>query len=137
MPFPIQKTIHAFRSYSLLLALLVCEAIFTTHPAHAEPPDLDLPRGFVQETVANGLTKPTAFAFAPDGRIFVAEKGGLVRVIDRNGLQAQPWLDISGKVNTFFDRGLDGIAVDPRWPSAPYVYLAYSYEPPEAAGRNP
>jgi len=119
------------------MTFLVCGLIFSPRTTHAEPPVLDLPRGFEQETVANGLTKPTAFAFAPDGRIFVAEKGGIVRVIDRNGLQSQPWLDISGKVNTFFDRGLDGIAVDPRWPSAPYVYLAYSYEPPEAAGRNP
>jgi PKD repeat protein len=40
-------------------------------------------------------------------------------------------------VNTFFDRGLDGIAVDPGWPRAPYIYLAYSYDPPEAKGHNP
>ena len=119
------------------LLLLLCLLLSLAPAAHAEPPDLDLPRGFVQETVANGLTKPTAFAFAPDGRIFVAEKAGFVRVIDGNGLQSQPWLDISGKVNTFFDRGLDGIAVDPRWPGAPYIYLAYSYEPPEAKAHSP
>lgn len=123
--------------FALLLALLAAGLLSPAPTAHAEPPDLDLPRGFEQEAVANGLTKPTSFAFAPDGRIFVAEKAGIVRVIDGNGLQSQPWLDISGKVNTFFDRGLDGIAVDPRWPRAPYIYLAYSYDPPEAKGHNP
>lgn len=121
----------------LLAGLLLFSLLFFPRPAQAEPPELDLPRGFEQEAVANGLTKPTAFAFAPDGRIFVAEKAGVVRVIDGSGLQARPWLDISGKINTYFDRGLDGIAVDPRWPAAPYIYLAYSYEPPEARGRNP
>jgi|GEM_PF-2566905 len=123
--------------HALLLLLLAFALLRAPHTAQAEPPDLDLPRGFVQEAVANGLTRPTAFALAPDGRIFVAEKAGVVRVIDGNGLRAQPWLDISVKVNTFFDWGLDGIAVDPRWPRAPYLYLAYSYEPPEAQGHSP
>ncbi|MFZ1753612.1 MAG: PQQ-dependent sugar dehydrogenase, partial [Caldilineaceae bacterium] len=129
---------QAIRHFSTaILLLLMGGLLLPTPPVHADPPDLDLPRGFEQEAVANGLIKPTAFAFAPDGRIFVAEKAGVVRVIDGSGLQSRPWLDISGKVNTYFDRGLDGIAVDPRWPRAPYLYLAYSYEPPEAAGHNP
>ncbi len=135
--FTRRQTRRFFVPFALLLALLAAGLLSPAPAARAEPPDLDLPRGFEQEAVANGLTKPTSFAFAPDGRIFVAEKAGIVRVIDGNGLQSQPWLDISGKVNTFFDRGLDGIAVDPRWPSAPYIYLAYSYDPPEAKGHNP
>ncbi|RLT43749.1 MAG: PKD domain-containing protein [Chloroflexi bacterium] len=137
MRFKHRQTRHYLASCALLLALLTGALLSPASPVHAEPPDLDLPRGFEQEAVANGLTKPTSFAFAPDGRIFVAEKAGFVRVIDGNGLQVQPWLDISGKVNSFFDRGLDGIAVDPNWPRAPYIYLAYSYDPPEAKVHNP
>ena len=36
------------------------------------------PGGFVVEQVIGGLPEPTDFAFAPDGRIFVALKTGAV-----------------------------------------------------------
>ncbi len=104
--------------------------------ALAEPPPTNLPRGFVQEAVVNGLSQPTAFAFAPDGRIFITEHSGRVRVVHNGVLQEEPFLDIRYKVNSFFQRGLMGVAVHPRWPAAPYVYLAYTYEPPEAEGHK-
>jgi glucose/arabinose dehydrogenase len=96
-----------------------------------------LPRGFVRETVAAGLNLPTGFAFAPDGRIFITEKGGLVRVVHNGQLLPAPFIDISGQINTVGDRGLLHVAVHPRFPATPYVYLAYVYEPPEAAGFTP
>lgn len=40
-----------------------------------------LPAGFREDLVASGLSYPTAMAIAADGRIFVAQKGGGVRVI--------------------------------------------------------
>ena len=40
-----------------------------------------LPAGFVESVVASGLSAPTAMAFTPDGRIFVTEQGGQLRVI--------------------------------------------------------
>ena len=39
-----------------------------------------LPTGFSETRVATGLASPTAMAIAPDGRIFVAEKGGTLRL---------------------------------------------------------
>ena len=44
-----------------------------------------LPTGFEERTVVSGLTAPTAVAWAPDGRMFVAEKGGKVRVVTAAG----------------------------------------------------
>lgn len=119
----------------LLLALLLA-LLIQIPPAQlqAVPPDLFLPRGFVQETVATGLALPTAFALGPGGRIYVAEKAGLVRVIQNGEVLSTPFIDISSQINTVKDRGLTGIALHPRFPTVPYVYLAYSYEPPEAAG---
>lgn len=96
-----------------------------------------LPRGFVRETLAAGLNLPTGFAFAPDGRIFITEKGGQVRVVHNGQLLTTPFIDISGQINTVGDRGLLHVAVHPRFPATPYVYLAYVYEPPEAAGFTP
>ena len=40
-----------------------------------------LPEGFGQRQVVDGLNNPTAMAFAPDGRLFVTEQGGSVRVV--------------------------------------------------------
>ena len=42
-----------------------------------------LPSGFIQSPVVSGLTGPTDMEFAPDGRLFVAEEAGKVRIIKR------------------------------------------------------
>ena len=39
----------------------------------------DVPAGFVDEQVLGGLELPTNVAFASDGRVFVAEKSGIIR----------------------------------------------------------
>ena len=41
-----------------------------------------LPTGFVDDVVLRGLNQPTAVRFSPDGRIFVAEKSGIIKVFD-------------------------------------------------------
>ena len=45
-----------------------------------------LPAGFAETVVASGLANPTAMEFAPDGRLFVAEQGGRLRVIKNGAL---------------------------------------------------
>src|SRR5688572_22686305 len=74
------------------------------------------PPGF-QETVAlSGLTQPTAVRFAPDGRIFVAEKSGRIKVFDDFGdPTATVYADLSTQVHDFWDRGLLGLALDPQF----------------------
>jgi glucose/arabinose dehydrogenase len=94
-------------------------------PASAANP----PTGFEDQVVASGFTAPTAVASAPDGRTFVAEKGGRVRVITPDGtVQSTPVLDISSQVNDYHDRGLLGIAVDKNFASNGYLYLLYTYD---------
>jgi glucose/arabinose dehydrogenase len=91
-----------------------------------------LPAGF-QETVAiSGLTNPTAFRFAPDGRVFVAEKSGLVKEFN-NVSSSSPTIvaDLRTQVYNWWDRGLLGIALDPNFTTTrPYVYLLYTYDAP-------
>ena len=79
------------------------------------------------DTVASGLNLPTAFAFAPDGRIFIAEKGGAVQIVKNGSLLSTPFYTVS-PVNTYGDRGLLGIALDPNFASNHYVYLSYTYD---------
>jgi glucose/arabinose dehydrogenase len=87
---------------------------------------------FVIETFAAGLNAPTAFDWTPDGeRMFVAQKDGVVRVVDDDDLLPTPFIDISGQVNNVADRGLIGLAVHPNFETNPYIYLSFTYDPPE------
>jgi glucose/arabinose dehydrogenase len=87
---------------------------------------------FVIETFASGLNTPTAFDWTPDGeKMFVAQKDGVVRVVDDGDLNPTPFIDISQQVNNVADRGLIGIAVNPNFETNPYVYLSFTYDPPE------
>src|SRR5688572_19281271 len=88
-----------------------------------------LPANFEERTVVSGLTAPTAVAWAPDGRMFVAQKGGKVRVVTAAGnLVSTPLIDISSRVHTSGDRGLLGLAVDSSFASNRYLYLLYTYD---------
>ncbi|MGD1921565.1 MAG: PQQ-dependent sugar dehydrogenase, partial [Pleurocapsa sp.] len=73
---------------------------------------------------------PTAFDWSPDNKMFIARLHGQVAVYDDGELLDQPFIDMTAKVNTGGQRGLLGIAVHPEFPQHPYVYLAYSYDPP-------
>jgi glucose/arabinose dehydrogenase len=119
----------------LLLALsLLVSGLAGPTPAGAAPLAINTPDGFHFEVVVDGLKMPTGFAIAPDGRIFVIEKEGKVRVFHNGVLQEEPFIDLTNEVNSTNERGLLGVAVHPRWPTLPYVYFAYVYEPPEAKG---
>ena len=64
--------------------------------------------------------------------IFLAGKHGVVLTYENGQLNPDPFIDISSEVNSFWDRGLLGIAVHPQFPEKPYVYLLYTYDPPGA-----
>lgn len=92
---------------------------------------------FTRETVFSGLTLPTAFDWTPDGdTMYIAEKSGLVKVYQNGILLSTPFINLQERVNDAGDRGLGGIAVHPDFATNPYVYLAYTYDPPEVQGRT-
>jgi glucose/arabinose dehydrogenase len=90
-----------------------------------------LPGGF-QDTVAfSGLTNPTSIRFASDGRIFVAQKNGMLKVFDSlSDSTPTTVIDLSGETDDYWDRGLLGMTLDPGFPAVPYVYLMYTYDAP-------
>ena len=91
--------------------------------------DARVPPDFEDVPIVSGLTAPTAVAWAPDGRMFVAEKAGRVRVVSPDGvLRPAPLIDISDHVNSHTDRGLLGIAVDSDFEINGFLYLLYVYE---------
>ncbi len=113
-----------------VVALLAAVAVATTAGA------IVLPDGFQQTTVWSGLTQPTAIRFAPDGRVFVAEKSGIIKVFD-NLTDPTPKLfaDLRTEVHNYWDRGLLGLELDPSFPTNPYVYVLYALD--AAAGGTP
>src|SRR5438309_11531385 len=93
-----------------------------------------VPNGFEVRTVAAGLSLPTAITWAPDGRMFIAQKKGTVLVVNPNGT-TQQLLDISSHVYGVADRGLLGIAADSDFATNHWLYLLYVYNPtPEPSG---
>ena len=77
------------------------------------------------DLVTDGLDDPTDLAFAPDGRMFVAERKGRVRVMRNGRLQPQPALALDD-VSTAGDGGLLGLALDPRFERTHLVYAVYT-----------
>ena len=90
---------------------------------------------FGEEIVASGLSFPTSFAFLPDGRLLVTEKDGRVRIAANGVVDPTPVLDIRQYVNSYWDRGLLGVAVDPAFATNRRFYLFYVYEN-DAANRE-
>jgi len=88
-----------------------------------------LPAGFQESVVFSGLTNPTAVRFAPDGRVFVAEKRGVIKVFDSlTDTTPDVFADLNVNVYNFWDRGLLGMALAPNFPTSPYVYVLYTYD---------
>src|SRR5262245_23396505 len=113
--FCIAKPTHRqafFVRFGLLSFLFVFVLLFT-HTVEAT-----LPAGFTETIVFQGLTNPTVVRFSPDGRVFVAEKSGIIKVF--TGLtDTTPDIFVDLRTNVFdhWDRGLLGMALDPAFPT--------------------
>lgn len=84
---------------------------------------LQLPEGYEVATISTGLTGATALEVAGDGRVFVCEQTGALRVVKNDVLLPAPFVTLS--VDSSWERGLIGVTVDPGFPEAPYVYVCY------------
>ncbi len=82
------------------------------------------PANFAREQVGGTLSAPTVMAFANDGRIFVAEQAGSLRVIKNDALLTTPFITLT--VNSNGERGLIGIALDPDFATNNFLYLYYT-----------
>jgi glucose/arabinose dehydrogenase len=84
--------------------------------------------GFVDEAVTSGLSLPVAFTTLPDGRVLIAEKAGVVRIVSGGHLLPDAFIDLRARVNDYWDRGLLGLAADPAFAQNGFVYLFYVHE---------
>lgn len=102
---------------------------FTTAiPSGSDPPDPG--DELVTEIIETGFVQPTAVEWSPDGStLYVSEQRGLVKVIS-NGIRSN-LIDLRDEVNGTRDRGLTDIELHPDLANNPYIYLLYTYDPPE------
>ncbi|HYN97881.1 MAG TPA: PQQ-dependent sugar dehydrogenase, partial [Pilimelia sp.] len=112
---------------AVILTAGVLAPLTSAAPAHA----VVLPAGFQEQVVFSGLNQPMNVEFAPDGRVFVAEKGGRIKVFDNLAdPTATVFADLSTNVHDQHDRGMLGLALHPNFPTAPWVYVLYTYDAP-------
>ncbi len=112
---PLPKAIAAALAVFFLLSVILVES----RPAAAVSGTL--------EVIQSGLKEPVALAFAPDGRIFFAERPtGKIWIIENGSLLLNPFYTFD-HVSDYHDEGLLGLALDPSFPSTPWVYAYYTF----------
>ena len=92
-----------------------------------------VPAGFSDTQVAGGLNRPTAMTFSPDGRLFICEQGGTLRVLKNGTLLSAPFVSLT--VSSLGERGLLGVAFDPDFAQNGFVYLYYTATTPTIHNR--
>ncbi len=108
------------RWLALTIALLV--------PTLARAADRELSSGFSWTEVASGITGSTALAVAPDSRVFVCEQTGALRVVRDGRLLEKPFLRV--EVDSWWERGLIGVVLDPQFARNGFVYVCYVAKTP-------
>lgn len=114
----IQRALDASRRAAGIMAWLLTSLLSAASYAAT------LPAGFSETRIATGIASPTSLAIAPDGRVFVTEQTGRLRVIRDGVLLPDPFVTLS--VNTLGERGLLGVALDPNFATNRHVYLYYT-----------
>ena len=97
---------------SVSLSLLILSA--------KDAPAATLPPGFSESIIASGISSPTAMEFAPDGRLFVCQQNGQLRVIKNDTLLPSPFLSVT--TDSSGERGLLGVAFDRDFANNQRVY---------------
>jgi glucose/arabinose dehydrogenase len=82
--------------------------------------------GFEEIMITDDLNGPTAMEFSPDGRLFVAEQTGQLRVIKNGRLLSTPFLTVPTLTTDLNERGLLGLALDPHFENNGHVYVYYT-----------
>ena len=105
--------LRLFSITSVIIGLMSCPVVAAT-----------LPSGFTESLVADGIPNPTAMACAPDGRLFVCQQNGQLRIIKNSTLLSSPFLTV--ETDSFSERGLLGVTLDPGFATNNYIYIFYT-----------
>lgn len=102
-------------------------SVCLTLPLRAQE-DIEVPPRFLVDTVCDEIDAAVSMALAQDGRVFVCEQMGTVRIVKNGALLAEPFARLA--VDDFWERGVVGVALHPRFPEEPFVYVHYVRKTP-------
>lgn len=113
---------------SVLFPLVVLTSCVSGGGGATTPPP---PTGFTLSLAlfAGGFSSPVGIynAGGTDDRLFVIEQAGFIRIVRPNGaVDATPFLDITGRVESGGETGLLGLAFHPDYASTGYLYVNYT-----------
>src|SRR4051812_11489033 len=78
-----------------------------------------VPAGFAESAVASGLGNLTAMEVAPDGRVFLAQEDGTIRIVANDQLLPEPFAKLL--TDSYGERGMLGITLDPNFAQNQWV----------------
>jgi aldose sugar dehydrogenase len=113
----------------VIVAALVSTVLVAQTPAP--------PIWFEPQVIAQNLEAVWALAFVPDGRLFLTERGGRIRVIQKDALAPEPWatIPVLDSPSTGAESGLMGLAVDPAFAQNRRIYVCYTHRGPPLVNR--
>ena len=117
--------LFATMAAAMVVALLASVGALVALPLGPARGAATLRSGFTKTQVVSGLTYPMDMEFAPDGRLFMIEQAGRVRIAKPDGTLTT-FLNISTKVDASGERGLQALTFDPGFSTNHYVYLQYT-----------
>lgn len=86
-----------------------------------------LSQTIVLTNFSSGFSSPLGLKNAGDERLFVVEQGGVIKIVDLNGVvNTTPFLDIESIVNAGGERGLLGLAFHPEYQTNGRFFVHYS-----------
>ena len=91
-----------------------------------------VPDGFVVAEVAGEIDAATALTVSPDGRVFIAEQTGKIRIVENDVLLKPAAIDLADRLDTWWERGLLGMALHPDFPASPFLYVVYVAKEPHS-----
>ena len=106
-------------------SVLVCANV------HAQ--STTLPTGFQEQVISTSLATPTSMDIAPDGRIFIAQQPGQIRIAKNGAVLPTAFATIT--VDFVQSRGLLGIALDPDFAVNNFIYIYYTAKTPSPHNR--
>ncbi len=123
-----------FWAVLVVACAMVASAAIMAGPAS---PASAAPAGFTITMLMKNINTPTNLEIAPDGRIFVTEMSGIIKVFDNvSDTTATVFADLRDQTFAYDNRGLLGLALDPRWatdPTKKWVYVFYAKDGPMGA----
>src|SRR6266545_2416289 len=132
---PALRVLHTVLAWGLLVPALACQDTVEREATQSVSQAASVPSGLTDLSVATGITSPTSLTLLPDGRVFVTEQLGKVRVIENDVLLDTSFIDITAETLGDQERGLLGITVDPDFAINGYVYLYHTANSPTAHNR--